>query len=79
MIRDVPYVTAGHPRQKLDLYLPEKAGPARLIIWVHGGAFKGGSKEDFVPLDYLAEGYAVASLNYRLSQHAVFSAQIQDC
>jgi len=79
MVRDIPYVTDGHPRQKLDLYLPEKADKAPLIIWVHGGAWLEGSKEDFVPLDYLAEGYAVASINYRLSQHAIFPAQIQDC
>jgi acetyl esterase/lipase len=46
---------------------------------VHGGAFRLGSKEDRVPLPYLAEGYAVASINYRLSQHALFPAQIQDC
>ena len=79
MERDIPYVTSGHPRQKLDLYLPENAAKAPLIIWVHGGAWQEGSKEDFVPLDYLAEGYAVASINYRLSQHAIFPAQIQDC
>lgn len=76
---DLPYVTDGHPRQKLDLYLPETAGKAPLIIWVHGGAWMEGSKEDFLPQEYLADGYAVASLNYRLSQHALFPAQIQDC
>jgi len=76
---DLAYVNHGHPRHKLDLYLPEKGGNAPLIIWVHGGAFLEGSKEDFVPLEYLADGYAVASLNYRLSQHARFPAQIQDC
>jgi len=79
MYRDIPYVSGGHPRQKLDLYLPENADKAPLIIWVHGGAWLEGSKEDFVPLDYLAEGYAVACINYRLSQHAIFPAQIQDC
>jgi acetyl esterase/lipase len=50
-----------------------------LIIWVHGGAFWLGSKADKVPLTYLAEGYAIASINYRLSQHAISPAQIQDC
>jgi acetyl esterase/lipase len=77
--RNLPYVTHGHPRQVLDLYLPENADKAPLIIWVHGGAFMGGSKDDFVPSDCLADGYAVASINYRLSQHAIFPAQIQDC
>jgi acetyl esterase/lipase len=38
-----------------------------------------GSKNDGVPTAYLADGYAVASLNYRLSQHAPFPAQIEDC
>lgn len=77
--RDLPYVTHGHRRQRLDLYLPGSGQNWPLIIWVHGGAFRVGSKEDKVPLTYLAKGYALASINYRLSQHAVFPAQIQDC
>ena len=75
--RDVPYVTNGHERQKLDLYLPKEGKKLPLVIWVHGGAFRMGSKNDGVPLDYLAEGYVVASINYRLSQHAIFPAQIK--
>lgn len=77
--RDLPYVTTGHERQKLDLYLPQSDKPLPLIIWIHGGAWLAGSKTDFVPLDCLTDGYAVASINYRLSQHAIFPAQIQDC
>jgi acetyl esterase/lipase len=77
--RNLPYVTDGHVRQKLDLYLPKADDKLPLIIWVHGGAWFAGSKADGVPLEYLSEGYAVASINYRLSQHAVFPAQIQDC
>jgi acetyl esterase/lipase len=77
--RDLPYVTKGHERQKLDLYLPKAEKKLPLIIWIHGGAWLAGSKTDGVPLDYLADGYAVASINYRLSQHAIFPAQIQDC
>jgi len=76
---NLSYVAQGHPRQKLDLYLPEKRKNLPLIIWIHGGAFRMGSKKNGVPLDYVAEGYAVASLNYRLSQHALFPAQIEDC
>jgi acetyl esterase/lipase len=81
--RDLAYVANGHPRQKLDLYLPSAGQNLPLLIWVHGGAFRMGSKEglefDPVPLAYLAQGYAVASINYRLSQHALFPAQIEDC
>lgn len=78
VMRDMPYVTTGHERQVLDLYLPEGGTRLPLIIWIHGGAFRMGSKEQHVPVDYVAEGYAVASINYRLSQHATFPAQIAD-
>ena len=76
--RDVAYVTDGHARQKLDLYVPDTGENLPLIIWVHGGAWRGGSKEHYNPMEYLKSGYAGASINYRLSQHAVFPAQIED-
>ncbi|MBN1844280.1 MAG: alpha-L-fucosidase [Sedimentisphaerales bacterium] len=77
--RDLAYVSGGHARQKLDLYVPKDGDHLPLIIHIHGGAFRMGSKENGVPLEYLSWGYAVASINYRLSQHAVFPAQIEDC
>ena len=76
--RDVAYVTDGHERQKLDLYVPDAGENLPLIIWVHGGAWRGGSKEHYRPMEYLKSGYAGASINYRLSQHAIFPAQIED-
>lgn len=79
LLRDVPYVENGHERQALDLYLPAKNEPAPLIVWIHGGAFRMGSKEDGLPLEYLGEGFAIAAINYRLSQHAIFPAQMEDC
>ncbi len=90
--RDLAYVIKGHERQKLDLYLPAANGAASpksqdgkypLIIWIHGGAFRVGSKEGNAdnppPFHYVLQGYAVASINYRLSQHAIWPAQIEDC
>lgn len=78
--RDLEYVPGGHERQKLDLYVPEAAnGALPLVIWIHGGAWKQGSK-DRCPAQWLAtKGFVVASVNYRLSQHAPFPAQIEDC
>lgn len=81
-LRDLAYVSGGHERQKLDLFLPEKvAGPLPVIVWIHGGAWAAGSKEGCPPLrqGFVARGYAVASLNYRLSGDALFPAQIEDC
>lgn len=78
--KDLAYVPGGHERQKLDLYVPvEGRGPFPLIVWIHGGAWKYGSKEGCVPSPWALKGYVVASINYRLSQDAKFPAQIEDC
>jgi acetyl esterase/lipase len=78
--RDLEYTPGGHARNKLDLYLPAKADhPLPIIVWIHGGAWLAGSKEGCPAVPLVTKGYAVASINYRLSQHAVFPAQIEDC
>lgn len=80
--RDLAYVEDGHERQKLDLYLPKAPGlaPLPVILWVHGGGWQNGSKANCLPLrlHFVERGYAVASLGYRLTDAAVFPAQIQD-
>jgi acetyl esterase/lipase len=80
--RDLAYIAGGHERQKLDLFVPgSPATPRPVIVWVHGGGWSGGDKSGCPPLrqGWTQRGYAIASLNYRLSQHAVFPAQIEDC
>ena len=81
--KDLAYVTHGSPSQTLDLYAPKKVKKLPLIVWIHGGAYLFGSKEGFpvepVPVHFLLEGYAVASINYRLSPEAVFPVQLEDC
>jgi acetyl esterase/lipase len=78
--RNLAYVPGGHERQKLDLYVPMAGeGPFPLIVWIHGGSWTYGSKEECVPVPWASKGYAVASINYRLSQDARFPAQIEDC
>jgi len=80
VLRDLEYVQGGHERQKLDLYLPEKTdGPLPVVVWVHGGAWRTGSKNYCPGLFLSGKGFAVASINYRLTEHAVFPAQIEDC
>jgi acetyl esterase/lipase len=78
--KDLAYVPKGHKRQKLDLFIPENGkAPLPLIVWIHGGAWKYGSKEYCPPLPWVEKGYVIASINYRLCQHAYFPAQIEDC
>jgi len=68
--------------QKLDLYIPSGTGPFPVIIIVHGGAFLMGDKaagDATTGIDkLLSQGFAVASINYRLSGEAIAPAQIQD-
>lgn len=77
--RDLAYVTDGHERHKLDLYLPANVKNPPLVVWIHGGGWQNGSKDRTPALSLLPRGYAVASINYRLSSHGVFPAQIEDC
>ena len=79
VFKGLAYVPDGHDRQKLDLYLPGSGSGFPLIVWIHGGAWRAGSKNRCRARFFVEEGYAVASVNYRLSQHAVFPAQIEDC
>jgi arylsulfatase A-like enzyme/acetyl esterase/lipase len=65
----------------LDLYLPaaEPAKPLPVVMWIHGGGWKAGSKEG-CPLIWLAaEGFAVASIDYRLIPEARWPMPLDDC
>lgn len=67
--------------QKLDIYLPEGKGPFPLLIAVHGGAWEMGDKNDgqVTPImEVVKHGYAVASINYRLTDEGPFPVQIYD-
>ena len=65
----------------LDLYLPEKPAekPLPLIVFIHGGGWKAGSKAGAPVAAFVPAGYAAASVEYRFSDKAIFPAQIQDC
>ena len=79
-MRDLEYANVGGRSLRLDLYLPEKSdGPLPLIVWIHGGAWQAGNKNGTPALPFVRRGYAVASIDYRLSQDAIFPAQIEDC
>ena len=83
---DVAYASTS-TAQIMDIYIPnEGTGPFPLIISIHGGAFKSGDKADgeesamigTSTAGGIASGYAVASINYRLSTEAKWPAQIND-
>lgn len=90
VLRGVPYgeVDGGRPLE-LDLWLPDAgSGPAPLVLFVHGGAWRRGRRDDMGPRTrgwnpgplarIAAAGFAVACADYRLSGEAPFPAPLDD-
>jgi len=81
VLRNLEYSRPESGSLSLDLYLPESGGPFPLIVWIHGGAYRSGSRSGiwYKPiLNQTGRGYAVASIDYRLSGVAKFPALVQD-
>lgn len=80
-LRNIPYVENGHRNQVLDIYLPDQPSgkPLPLMIWIHGGAWFAGSQANPPMLFLVSKGFAVASIQYRFSQDAIWPAQAYDC
>lgn len=79
--RDIVYARVSDRDLPLDIYVPDKAArPMPVIIWVHGGGWKGGSKGSIGrAVGVLSRGYALVDVEYRLSGEAIWPAQIEDC
>ncbi|MFE9680650.1 alpha/beta hydrolase fold domain-containing protein [Streptomyces sp. NPDC006285] len=90
LLRGVPYlVPDGHRPLELDLWLPDRpGGPLPVVLFVHGGAWRTGLRDDMGPafrswqpgpFARLAQaGFAVACPVYRLSGEAVHPTQVED-
>jgi len=77
------YTYGPHERNVFDLYLADSDEPTPLLFLVHGGGFMSGDKAaetERIPLDACVEaGISVSSTNYRLTDSALFPAQMHDC
>lgn len=67
--RDVDIAYGELDRQKLDIYRPTRPGPHPVLVFVHGGSWERGQKDDYPWLGrrFASEGYVTAVINYRLS------------
>lgn len=63
----------------LDLTVPATTEPAPLVVWIHGGGWRRGSRANNRLAWLVERGFAVASIDYRLSGEAPWPAQIHDC
>jgi acetyl esterase/lipase len=80
LYRDLTYTEVNGTSLKLDLYRP-KAPSLNLpcVVWVHGGGWKQGSKNRCPATWLVNHGYVVVSIDYRLTDTAIWPAQIDDC
>jgi len=80
--RDIVYRTVGTRKLYLDLYYPKAPAPAAgypLIVSIHGGAWAYADRHNDLILRKLTDfGFALASVDYRLSGEAKYPAQIDD-
>jgi len=80
---DLPYYAAADAdpkRHRLDLYLPPDKKSFPLIVFIHGGAWKSGTKELYGPLarSFVRHGIGVAVANYRLSPAVEHPEHVKD-
>lgn len=77
---NIPYAK-GSPAQTMDIALPDGEGPFPVVVFIHGGGWFFGDKRSGAAIPvfkFVSQGYAVVTLNYRLSTEAVWPAQIHD-
>lgn len=77
-IDDIEFAAVDGQRLMLDLYMPEDVEEPPLLVWIHGGAWSRGARSPVSTVAFVNEGYAMASVDYRLSGTAPFPAQIHD-
>ena len=69
-----------HERNVLDFWKAEGEGPRPLVVFIHGGGWTGGDKQQntdkYKP--FLARGISVAAINYRLTGKHPLPAPVHD-
>jgi acetyl esterase/lipase len=75
--KDVVYATVDGKDLALDLYMPAGVAKPALLVWVHGGAWRSGTKAN-PPMAFVENGIAMASLDFRQSTEARFPAAVHD-
>jgi len=80
-IANVPYVPNGTVQQKMDLFVPAQLTKHTALLFIHGGGFKQGTKDEMAVYAYLFAqgGFVAATMDYRLTSAGyVFPAARDD-
>lgn len=78
-IADLKFAEVDGKPLLLDLHLPKNVENPPLVVWIHGGGWRAGSRKRAHLKAVVEHGYAMASISYRFSNEALFPAQIHDC
>jgi acetyl esterase/lipase len=76
-INDIPYARVAARTLALALHLPAGVADPPLVVYVHGGAWRDGNKDEY-PRFLVTQGFAVASVDFRSSEEARFPADVHD-
>ena len=76
----ITYARVGRHNLKLDIFIPHGLSrPVPLVVYIHGGGWGGLDRTEGFANGLLQHGFALATVDYRLSGEAPYPAQIQDC
>jgi acetyl esterase/lipase len=76
-LKNLTYATVNGKPLALDIHLPAGVRNPPLVVWVHGGAWSAGNKDNYPP-ELVAKGFALASLDFRQTTEARFPANVHD-
>jgi acetyl esterase/lipase len=79
--KDIEYKNVNGKSLQLDIYKQKNlTEPAPLLVFIHGGGWKGGKRSDYLVylMDYAKKGYITATVSYRLKKDSIYPACVQD-
>lgn len=78
--RDIAYAEPRNERQLLDVFAPESGTNHPVVVWVHGGGWMRGSKEqvDHKPAAFTSRGYVFVAMNYRFVPNVKMEDIVRD-
>jgi acetyl esterase/lipase len=82
VVSNIVYKVANNYELKLDVYHPHiSSGPVPVVMMIHGGGWISGSKDDYIlnAGPYLAMGFAVVNVEYRMGKVSLAPAAVEDC
>lgn len=80
-IKNIEYKNINGKSLQVDMYIPENLHePAPLLVFIHGGGWKGGKRSDYLVylVAFAQKGYVTATLSYRLLRGGPYPAAAED-